>query len=72
MSKLEGFAIETSRGFEKWYEIDRQKYYGETYYLMESEKYGDEYPSIILNSKLEVVEWNWRDSLELWFEENME
>lgn len=38
-----------------WYEIDRRTLYGKTFYLMESEIYGDAAPGIIIDEAHEPV-----------------
>ena len=66
MEKFQSYSIKTSRGVEKWSAIDKIASYGETYYLMENDKYGDEVPYIIMNSRGHVEEWDWYDTLADW------
>lgn len=63
------YELETSRGLEKFYVIDNGFCGGVEYLLLESCKYGDEVPSIIIRKDNElVVEWDWYDTLLEWFE----
>lgn len=67
MKTGEELKIKTSRGLENFSIIDDKIYYAEHYYLLESCKYGDEVPCIIIDSKQNIKEWNWYDSLYDWF-----
>ncbi len=49
MSKIEKLRIAGHRG--TWYEIDRTTINGKKLYLMESEQWGDEAPSIIIDDQ---------------------
>jgi hypothetical protein len=51
--ELENIKIKGHTG--TWYEIDRRTLYGKTFYLMESEIYGDEAPGIIIDEAHEPV-----------------
>lgn len=54
MKKIkENIKVEGHRG--TWYEIDSAIYFGERLYLMESEIYGEDAPSIIINEHNEVI-----------------
>lgn len=53
MRELESIKIERHTG--TWYEIDRRTLYGKTFYLMESEIYGDEAACIIIDEDHEPV-----------------
>lgn len=68
MDKMQGVEVMTSRGLEKWYAIDKMTKYGKKYYLMESEKFGDEVPCIVMDENKKVHEWNCYDTLEEWWE----
>lgn len=61
--------IDTTRGWERWEEIDRGVMFGRTYFLMENAEYGDEVPCLIIDGHEKVVEWNWYGTLEEWFNE---
>lgn len=53
MSKIEKLKIAGHSG--TWYEIDRATINGKKLYLMESEQWGDEAPSIIMDDQHNVI-----------------
>ena len=63
------FIIETCRGREKWYCIDKCKDVTRTFYLLENCDYGEEVPFIIIDNEGTVWEWNWYDDLDVFIEE---
>lgn len=65
----ENLKIKTSRGLEDFSIIDEGIFLSKHYYLLESCKYGDEVPGIIIDSKQKIKEWNWYDTLFDWFNE---
>lgn len=70
IEQCQGFEIVTSRGIEKWNAIDMYKRYNTIYFLLESDKYGEDVPGIIINHQGRIQEWDWYDTLPEWIEEN--
>lgn len=63
------YELETCRGLEKFYTIDNAFCGGVEYLLLESCKYSEEVPFIIIRKDNGlVVEWNWYCSLLEWFD----
>lgn len=61
---IKGIKIEGHKG--TWYSIDTYNYYGQHFYIMESEIYGDEAPCVAIEAEthkvvLEDIYNGWRD-----------